>query len=392
MKKIGLFFTLVLFIIGCGSTSSSGESKDDSLLTSNIANPITVVKDMKKDIKITSIKNGTTLKVVNKKNSDNFDVTDKYNGILTYWADYNIGTTQEVVVEASDANGWKSKPLTLVFKTVSKDNISKIDIIKTGANDAGIGVSREFKSDIDNNTVIDPFGNIWENILEGKSAESNFYIMAKNRCEILRLTNKGTNWRVPTSDELLNLIDYSKTSGSSMLSDEFNSTDITLWAESEVGKYLVVSTTNGLVYEVKSTDRYPVRCINAPKRDTIHVVSSEVGLNAITHDFSTGLKWSPMSKGLYNIDQNASTYCAQYDGGSGWRLPSINEIRSIEENGTISSNIMGNSTRIVSSTPYNNIDTNAKTANYIVVYDDNSVKLGVDYTDTLYRITCVKER
>ena len=382
--KIFIYILIASIFLACGGTTSS-ESKNDSLLTSNISTTVLIVKGMKKDIKFSSSRKNITFKILNSEKSNRFSMTDRFNGVLTYWADNEIGTDESVTVEASDNNGWTSEPLTLKFKTVSKENHPIKKVFEIG--------DKDFTTNSDKH-VLDSQGNIWENELVGKASDSNFYIMAKNRCEILRLTNKGTHWRIPTSDELLNLIDYSKTSGQSMLDDEFDSSNLTLWVESTDSKHLVVSQTNGLVFEVKSTDKYPVRCINSSKEDIGHVVSSSPSLkNTITFDYSTGLKWSSMSKDLYSLEHNASSYCTQYigDNQNGWRLPNINEIRSVLENGFISTSIVKNGNVLVSSTLYNENNISEKEKHYVLVIEDGVSKIGIAYTDTLYSVSCVKK-
>jgi hypothetical protein len=92
-----------------------------------------------------------------------------------------------------------------------------------------------------------------------------------------------------------------------------------------------------------------------------------------------------------NIEENASKYCSNYDGSSGWRLPNINEIRSVVEGNTISSNILGSSTVVISSTPYVSADKNSRPANYIIGIENNKIVYGISYSDMEYTVTCVKE-
>jgi hypothetical protein len=350
---------------------------------------------MKKDIVLNSNRENVTFNFIDNSEAP---ITELDRGLLIYRAPQSAGgADQSLIVKAIDADGKESNPLTLSFHTVSSSIIPTISVLKTGADDGGVGKDRNFSRDNDGN-VIDSYGNVWENTLEGKSLASNIYLTAKNRCEVKRLINFGSNWRVPTAGELLNLIDYSKVSGSSMLDDVFDNINLTTWVESDENRYFVVSQSTGLLQEVNFTDRYPIRCINAPKSEVNHIISTDkINLQATT-DFSTGLQWSKMTadsfrKILDDVNQSAAEYCTQYDNASGWRLPNINEIRSVVENGNISTNIIRNYTIVVSSTPYNNSDTSANLSHYIIGFDgDKKIFDAVSFADVRYPITCVKER
>ncbi len=388
---ISLAVATTIFV-GCGSTSTS---TDEPILTANTSGHVLAVKDMKKSIKLNIDKNDMTFEIVNRQDSISMEI-ERYSGILTYWAEGSIGEVQNITVRAVDDKGWESNNLILPFEIVS-DNISPtIEVLSTGVvNDSG--KARVFTKDA-NGHVVDSFGNIWEDKLEGIALESKLYMYAKNRCEILRLTNKDTQWRVPTVDELLNLIDYSKVSGASMLDDTFEKSNLTVWAESEDKEYIVVSQSTGVANSVEFLDKYPIRCINALKNSDKHIISTEIGLNTNTHDFSTGLKWSAMTKDssrkiIDDLNQSAAEYCALYDNASGWRLPNINEVRSIVDNKTVSPSILKGNTVIFSSTLFNNKDINAQKAYYYLGLENDKTVISVSPdTNISYPITCVKER
>lgn len=396
MKKIILLSqTIITFLfIGCGSGGSSGSSAFE--ISSNSSEYI-VVEGMKKDIVFNANSENATFEFVDKSEAPDTELNN-LTGVLEYRSPQSTGgADQKVIVKAIDVNGKDSDPLTISFHTVSSSILPTRTLLKTGAIDGGSGINRNFSKNSDDN-IIDPFGNIWENKLEDKLLDNKMYISAKNRCEILRLTNTGTQWRIPTADEMLILMDYSKVSGASMLDNAFEDINLTSWVESEDGKYLVVAQSNGLVQEVSFTDRYPVRCIDSSKSENNHIVSTDRFNNRATIDFSTGLQWSAMTedslrKIIDDDNQTASEYCTEYDDASGWRLPNINEVRSIIEKGTISTYIMATNTVIISSTPYNDSNLTARAAYYLIGFDDdNKIFHSVSYADILYPITCVKER
>jgi len=384
---------LVTLFIGCGTTSSDSGT-DTSSLTASITGDILVVEGMKKDVKLSSSRENVTFQIVNKDNNIDVEI-NRYTGILVYWPKNDVGMVENIVVKAVDDTGWESDSLTLSFKTVDDSTSATQSILKTGADDNGSGIAREFKEDSDGN-IIDPLGNIWENDFDAKALESKMYLLAKNRCEIKRLSHKGTNWRVPTVNELLNLMDYSKASGTTMMEDIFQNPNLTTWAKAEGNNYYVVSPINGLALGVPYIEKYPVRCINAPDIGD-HIVSTEIGQRGKTIDFTSGLQWTPITSDssrriIDDVNQTAAQYCQEYDNGSGWRLPSFNEIRSIVENQSVSNSILGANNILVSSTTYNNSDPNAKSANYIITVGNNGIIYEISYADELYPITCVKER
>ncbi len=381
--KNKIFISLVVSLFfGCGGGTSSG-SKLNTDIVASMADTILVVENMKKDVLLSSDKENAWFEFADRENIPQGTELSKYTGVLTFRALNGVGSIEEVLVRAANDSGWRSDPITLKFKTVSSSGVLVKKPLKVG--------DKEFKVS-DNGYVVDLYGNSWENNLtEDGANESKFYILARNRCEIKKLKNGGSNWRAPTTDELLDLIDYTKVAGNSMLDDAFMESNLTLWAESTGGKYFAFSQTTGLVYEAKSIDKFPLRCINAPKNRIEHVISTD-RFNDITYDFTRSLMWLSMSTEKYSIDQNATEYCANYDNSSGWRLPTINEARSIVEGGVVPYSIKGNAYLIVSSTPYNNPDTDARKTNYALVISKNSTMLGLAYRDVPYPITCVKER
>ena len=391
---ISIALATTLFI-GCGGGTSSSTS--EPMLTINTSGNILIVQNMKKSVKLNIDKKDVRFEIVNKPKGISVEL-QSFGGILTYWAEDPVGSVHKISVRAVDDKGWESKPLTLPFEIVSKNISPTIEVLSTGV-DGDIGKARNFTSFTKNSKefVIDPFENIWDKKLDAKDLESKLYIYAKNRCEILRLTNKDTFWRVPTVDELLNLVDYSKVSGESMLDEVFDKSTLSTWANSDDDRYFVVSASAGIVNEVEYLDKYPIRCINAPIKSTQHVVSTETGLNGSTFDFSTGLKWSPMTKDSFrkildDVNQSAAEYCTSYDGASGWRLPNINEVRSLVVNDTISSDILKGNNVIFSSTPLKVKDVNARKAFYYLGLELGKAIISVSPdTNISYPITCVKE-
>jgi hypothetical protein len=95
---------------------------------------------------------------------------------------------------------------------------------------------------------------------------------------------------------------------------------------------------------------------------------------------------------IIDINQSAASYCAAYDDASGWRLPNINEVRSIVDNGTIAPSILRGNNVIFSSTPFNNRNQNAKKAYYYLGLESDKTVISISPdTGIPYPITCVKK-
>lgn len=383
---ISLAASFLLF--GCGGgTSTSSDSKSD--IVASRVGTIFVVEGMKKDVVLSSDREDTWYEFVDKENIPQGTELVKYTGKLIFRALNSVSSIEKISVIAVDDSGWKSEPLILVFETVSSNTVNRA-FIKTGADDNGTGLERSFTK-VENGYIRDPFGNVWENNITGELAEPKMYLLSELRCEILHQTNQNSNWRVPTVDELLNLIDYNKSVGTNMLDGTFEDINLTSWAKSKDYNQVIVSQLSGLTFDADIVDKYPVRCINAPANETPHVVSTD-RTSDITHDFSTNLMWSISSNEPMKI-VDAVDYCEAYDGGSGWRLPSFNEVRSIVEGDTISTLIMANSKTVVSSTPYKSSDNSVNPSVYIVNFYDNKIAYSSAPIDEYeYYITCVKKR
>lgn len=389
--KNQIFISLAasFLLLGCGSgTSSSSKPKSD--IVASRSDTILVVEGMKKDVVLSSDRKNTWFEFVDRESVPQGTELSKYTGRLIFRALNSVDSVEKISVRAVDDSGWKSEPLTLTFKTLSSGIGANRVFIKTGADDNGTGEERSFTK-TDNGYIKDPFGNVWENNITGKLAVPKIYLVSELRCELLRSMNSGSNWRVPTVDELLNLINYGKSTGTNMLDDAFDDINLTSWAKPKDENQLIVSQLSGLIFNTSIVDKYPVRCINAKEEEAPHVVSTD-RISDITHDFSTNLMWSSSSPNPMKVT-DAINYCKQYDSGSGWRLPSFNEVRSIVEGDTISTLIMGNSKTVVSATPYKSTDSSVKPSVYIVNFYDNKIAYSFAPIDEYeYYITCVKTK
>jgi hypothetical protein len=389
MKNI-IYSFITLLMIGCDGGSSSS---NPFAISSNL-NEAIVVLGMKKDIQLKSNREESTFEISS--NPQNALVELNKNSGLLVFRSSNLDFVESIGVIAVSKDGKRSDPITITFKTVSDNIQASKRVLKTGADDGGFGADRSFvKNDIGD--IVDATGAIWANKSDRKIDEVAKYIVSENKCNVLKLLNKGSNWRLPTSDEVLNLIDYSKVSGKSMLDPIFYDHNLTYtWIQSDMQNAKVISFNNALIANISLLDKqqkYTSRCINAPINSKKHIVSTDRG-DGTTYDFTTGFSWTPMTdqrKIIDDVNQTASEYC--FEKGNGYRLPNINELRSVVENNTISRFITNGATVLISSTPFNDSNKTAKKANYAMyLIEDGSIGYGAQFADELYSITCVKTR
>ncbi len=387
MKRLVSLSIIVFLSVGCGG----GTENNSKLIISANSLEFSVVKGMKKDIQLISSQNNVKFQILTNTQDSDIEIF-KNSGLLIYRApeSENGSITQSITVVGIDANGKQSNQLTLAFKTVSKNIQPTKKVLKTGADDGGFGEARIFSNL--NGDVIDPFGNIWAEATDTKLTEVKSYLNASNKCELLKLYNQSSNWRLPTMDEALNLIDYSKSPGSSMLESVF--TDQTLaytWVETGNDNKMAVSFNSALVTDIDQYDvgqKYTSRCINASNFNSDNIISTD-RYSGVTYDFSTGLKWSPITQKrriVDDVNESASGYCLN-EHGNGWRVPNINEFRSIVEDSSVSSFITNGATILISSTPYLSGATQSNYAMYL--RENGTIGFGIEPVNALLGITCV---
>ncbi len=381
--KYTLTLTSILFL-GCGG-GSNNSTPDPFAITVYPLSEIKIIAGMKKDILLTSNRSDVTYQIIENSEVPNAQLD---RNILVLRADSTSNGIRHITVKALDSTGKETEPLIITFDILSTTIAKTTQVLKTGATDGQAGLERTFSFNNDGD-IVDPLGNIWAIESDKTPLETKTYLGATTKCEILKLTNNGTNWRVPTKDELLNLINYFKNPNTNMIEEIFGDVAINnTWAQPENGTNLIISQNNALITRVDTYNfqKYPVKCINPLQENNSHIVSTDRG-TGYTHDFSTRLVWLPIQERKKLIDNNASEYCENL----GWRLPNINELRSVSEDGMISSFIRGTSTVLPSSTLYNDANSSAREAYYSLFIQENIVTTGISYADIAYGITCVKE-
>jgi len=193
----------------------------------------------------------------------------------------------------------------------------------------------------------DPSGLLWND----KVSESMDYVAAKVYCK--------DGWRLPTRDEFLNIIDYTKGNSAgtkSLIDSKFTYSADNLdasWVEATNSKKFVINHKSGADTQEGIETNNTVLCVYGTKATT-----KNTGLEFTTPDTQS------------RTYQEAKAFCD----GAGYRLPTINELRSAIDykNATISMVTVPNAEKenyyIWSSTEWKNSDKNDNKKRYFTVH------------------------
>lgn len=384
MKKLS--FILLASIAFLSISCTSNTDKKEKFVISAPSLNYSAINGMKKDVKLSSNRDKVTFKFLDP-NLDTSSFLDT-NGELIFRTTADIGEKESLTIIGVLENKEKSSPITLNFTTVSNENLNTIKVLKTGADDGKFGEDRSFSLNLDGD-VVDPFENVWAVKSDKKALEVKTYANANYKCKVI---NPNENWRIPTTNEVLNLINYSKSIGTSLVEGPFLENALVFtWVQSTGNKNMILDLNSGVVAQIDRYARvreYTTMCINAPLANSEHVVSTD-RTTGYTHDLSTALQWSPIED--QKSASEATEYCSTYKSENGWRLPNINELRSIVEGNTVSNFLRNGTTVMLSSTPYNNAsDIKANYVMYLV--EDGTISFGAQPITENYGITCVKNR
>lgn len=199
-----------------------------------------------------------------------------------------------------------------------------------------------------NETVIDCVTGLeWQ-----RAVDAGSYTQAEAIAYCDGLTLAGyTDWRLPSTIELLTLVDYSVASpGPTIDADKFPSTPATyFWSASSVAGSPTygwnVRFSHGIAHNLVATDPYRARCVRG--NDTVGTAMGAppghftVGTDATAgtvRDNLTGLVWQQGFSPEPQTQAASITYCATLGlaGSAPWRLPTVLELRSIVDE-TVSS-------------------------------------------------------
>jgi len=328
------------------------------------------------------------------------EATISQNGILVFSVPSGAGETFSLKVTATDKSSNATGSVTLNFQTVAVDsNVTARTIIKTGANDGGSGLDRTFAKDANFN-VAGVNGLVWADKSRNVPTDvtGKTYQEAKDYCEVTLSGIDGGNWRLPTINELLDTVNYGKVVNSgTKVYDAFETELLTSWSEKLNNREYYLHNVAATIIENNNQNKFMTRCVQGEKETADHLVY--IGdIKGDTFDLSTGLQWSP-AKMMQVAGDVAKDYCeaSTHNGVTGWRLPNINELRSVVENGSVSSFIT-TGTQLISGTPYNDGNESTSINWGIWLNADVTASVAAMYTidpnkdNTLdYQVTCVRD-
>jgi len=342
----GSMVAVTLLFTACGGGGGGG-TPDDSTPTESSVSIKNNIKSFKvvagekkyvtmnigKDVVTAGEPNSTfTVVSVDDGASASFDEgkDGKHYGILEFKA--QEPGTYNVVVNVSNSMGTSTNE-TFIFEVISQSaaiSSEKQEVLPTSRpNDFTRG------SDTSYNVVDSTTGLTWQDNSEAGEIVGSTYATAKEKC-----TQFG---RLPTLNELLDIIDYSKTyvqegatNDDAMLPDVFTHKEKFLWSDKE--NYFVI-TNMGILNVDTAGQLLPYRCVSGDKYEKTHIVTKDSATGA-TKDYTTGLKWTKASYVDSRVD--AVNYCqGRLHEEEGWRLPTINELRSLVEDGSLPHSIVG---------------------------------------------------
>jgi hypothetical protein len=172
-------------------------------------------------------------------------------------------------------------------------------------------------------------GLVWQQAVSGRYAEQE----AEQYCNDLSLS--GGPWRLPTVIELISLVDDTK-ANPSIDPIAFPDTPGTyFWTSSPragtAGMGWAVYFGLGDAYYYDLTDTNAARCVHATPAAADGCLA--VRTDAV-HDQSTDLTWQQLVDPASRTWDEARTYCQNLTvTGGGWRLPRLNELRTLVDFG-----------------------------------------------------------
>ncbi|MCB1191129.1 MAG: DUF1566 domain-containing protein [Leptospiraceae bacterium] len=307
---------------------------------------------------------------------------------------------------------------------------SCLGVLKTGqttsymSGDDGSYQKNISKSYTDNGdgTIKDNYtGLIWQKCSKGQSGndcatgtvEAPDYATADGYCNSLTLA--GKTWRLPTQNELLMLVDSSKSSIPFVITvPTINETFFPATAPSgyrssdslslfpNAGWQVYFRT--GYEFVASKTDPLAVRCVSGSQHSIQHTYTDN-GNGTVT-DLTTALVWQKCLNGLSGNScetgtittlnwNDAISYCNNLSlgGKTNWRLPNLNELLSIKEHSKASVPLLNTTVFPASPSGYfwtSTTDPGTTTQAKIVSWDADTSASRVKATESRY-MRCVAD-
>ncbi len=346
----------LLFLTGCGGSSSSEPTKD-SLYIKSAVYDTNETADITDDTLSIYFNRTVDINTSDENLSQSFDI----NGTGTFGEfvklDYNDSMFHRLKITL-DANSTQFVPgvTNIALSNLNKlQNIFSLNhaevtvtsprrLLKTGqsasyiAHDDGeyqTGETRSYTSNGDGTVTDDVTGLIWQESDDGVLRDWN---SAKNYCEAL--TTASLTWQLPSMDQLIELSD--KGTNSPAIDVAFNNTkNSEYWSADEylassADDIWTVNFANSRTNDPDKSLSHYVRCVNIAKVQGEARYTRD-NTNQVVLDASTNLIWQDTPDTISDADKKtwseAVDSCEQLDlgGYSDWRLPNLNELNSITD-------------------------------------------------------------
>ncbi|MBE7410651.1 MAG: DUF1566 domain-containing protein [Leptospiraceae bacterium] len=287
-----------------------------------------------------------------------------------------------------------SEVLTGIFSYLPLKTGQQISYAVGDDGESQTGVSRSYTDNGDGTVKDNATGLIWQKCSVGQTGSdcsggtinSNDWDTAISTCSGLSLA--GKTWRLPTRQELETLPDYSKDNPSIEVSYFPNTAAGYYWSSSvhavNTSQAWNIQFTGGAVSGTAKTTTYSVRCVSGPTKNyTSNFTDNGDGT---IKDNATGLVWQKCSIGQSGLDcsgvgikktwTDAISTCTGLSlAGKFWRLPNVNEFKTIVDTNKSTSPVIDVSyfPNTASSDDYWSSTTSTVTANaWLVNFDDGS--------------------
>lgn len=236
------------------------------------------------------------------------------------------------------------------------------------------GTTPSFTRDDTRKIVIDNLTHLmWQ---DDENSKLNKYIFeaAKSSCDELELGG-FTDWRLPKIYELEGIVERKRGINTKFKYTNFENNSY-YWSSNESGQFsrneatrranFVVSMSKGFSYYSYVSRLLPVRCVRLRE----NIVNNRFRVGETIRDTLTRLEWQDGGASSHSW-YDAINYCETLNlEGKGWRLPNINELKSIINYHENFSRLFGEE---VSPRVYSEFKSTTK-SDYVLVEDESSIR------------------
>lgn len=322
--RIHMDETIATFTNGGGSSTTESDSSTDSSSSTTDTSSSTDSEETNTDNTTETESDSTDTS--SSTDSENTNTTDTDSTVSEDTATTDTGSSTDTTRITSNSL-LKQTGQQDSYKTIGYRNEVVTD--GTGRDDGYYKAGIQASYTNENNTIIDNVTNLqWQ---DDELADVMLWSTAEEYCSELTLDGFD-DWRLPSRNELMNIIDYSKTEAPFSSVSEHTLENGRYWTASKVadnptGEAWSVDFSLNSQHEesLRSAQRY-VRCVRGTEDE-----KNFTRENDVVTDTNTKLQWQDNGEYEKLSWQSAIDYCEDLvlDGKSDWRLPNINELQSI---------------------------------------------------------------